>query len=132
MLKPGASTRRAATQICICESWKGQYDSCDEFMKYPILNVTQLNKVFLKSKSENAATAAQKVDETKIDETVADLLVTAFFVAIASHTNSIDTVCFIQIVESNCVWYGVLYDDYSHKIAAGVNFLKSHFLEKEK
>ena len=132
MLKPGASTRRAAIQICICESWKGQYDSCDEFMKYPILNVTQLNKVFFKSKSENATTAAQKVDETKIDEAVADLLVPASFVAIASHTNSIDTVWFIQIVESNCVWYGVLYDDYSHKIAAGVNFLKSHFLEKEK
>ena len=55
-----------------------------------------------------------------------------YFVAIAFDTSSIDTVWFIQIVESNFVGDGVLCDDYSHKIAAGVNFLKGHFLEKEK
>ena len=34
VFKPGASTLRTATKICICESCKGQYDSCDscEFM----------------------------------------------------------------------------------------------------
>ena len=47
-------------------------------------------------------------------------------------TNSTDTVWFIQIVESNCVEDGTLCDYYDHKIAAGVNSLKKHFLEKEK
>ena len=47
-------------------------------------------------------------------------------------TNSIDTVWFIQIVESNCVEDRTLCDDYDHKIAPGVNSLKDHFLEKEK
>ena len=68
----------------------------------------------------------------KIDETVADFLVPGFFVATAADTNSIDTVWFIQIVESNCVEDRVLCDDYGHKIAVGLNFLKGHFLEKEK
>ena len=112
MLKPGASTLRAATQICNFESCKGEYGSCDKFMKYPIPNVTQLNKVFLRSNTENATTVAQEVDET-----VADLLVPGSFVAIAADTNSIDTVWFIQIVESNCVGDGVLHD-YGRKIAA--------------
>ena len=60
MFKPGVSTLRAATQICICESCKGEYGSCDEFMEYPIPNVTQLNKVFLRSITEDATTVAQE------------------------------------------------------------------------
>ena len=66
-------------------------------MEYPISNVTQLNKV-LRSKTENPTTVAQEVDET-----VCDFLLSVFFVTIAADTNSIDTVWFIQIVESNCV-----------------------------
>ena len=58
-------------------------------------------------------------------------MVPGSFVAIAADTNSIDTVWLIQIVESNCVGDRVLCDDYGHKIAAGVNFLKGPFLEKE-
>ena len=113
LFKPGVSTLTAATQISICESCKGEYGLCDEFMEYPIPNVTQLNKMFLRSNTENATTVAQEVDET-----VAGLLVPGSFVSIAANTNSIDTVWFIQIVESNCVGDGVLCDDYSHKIAA--------------
>ena len=45
VFKPGASALRAATQVCICESCKGEYGSCAELMEYPILNVTRLNKV---------------------------------------------------------------------------------------
>ena len=127
MFKPGASALRAATQICICESCKGEYDSCDEFMEYPTPNVTQLNKAFLRSNTENPTTVAQDVDKI-----AADFLVPGSLVAIAADTNSIDTVWFIQIVESNCVEDSMLCDDYGHKIAAGVNFLKDHFLEKEK
>ena len=33
----------------ICESCKGEYGSCDEFIEYPIPSVTHLNKVFLSS-----------------------------------------------------------------------------------
>ena len=51
---------------------------------------------------------------------------TGSFVTIATDINSLDTVSFIQIVESNCVGDGVLHDDYSHKIAAGVNYLNAH------
>ena len=88
VFKLDASTLTAVTQICICESCKGEYCSCDEFIKYPIHNVTQLNKVFLlRSNTENKTTVAQEVDET-----VADLLVPGPFVAIATDTNSIDTV----------------------------------------
>ena len=54
------------------------------------------------------------------------------FIAVAANTNSIDTISFDQIVESSCFGDRVLCDDSCHKIAAGVNFLKSHFLEKEK
>ena len=54
------------------------------------------------------------------------------FIAIAANTNSIDTILFDQIVESSCFGDRVLCDDSCHKIAAGVNFLKNHFLEKEK
>ena len=42
----------------ICESCKGEYFSCDEFMEHLIPNVTQLNKVFLRSNTENATTVA--------------------------------------------------------------------------
>ena len=82
MFKPGASTLKVATQVCICETCKGGYGSCNGFMEYPIPNVTQLNKVFLKS-----TTVAQEVDET-----VTDLLVPRSFVTITADTNSIDTV----------------------------------------
>ena len=111
----------------ICESSKGEYGSCDEFMEYPIPSVTQLNKVLLRSDTEHPTTVAQDVDET-----LPDFLVPGFFVAIAVGTSSIDTVWFIQVVESNCVEYKVLCDDCGHKIAVGVNFPKGHFLEKEK
>ena len=70
------------------------------------------NEMFLRSNTENATTVAQEVDET-----VAGLLVPGSFVSIAADTNSIHTVWFIQIVESNCVGDEVLCDDYSHKIA---------------
>ena len=91
--KPGASTLKVATQVCICETCKGGYGSCDGFMEYPIPNVTQLNKVFLKSNSEKATTVAQEVDET-----VTDLLVPRSFVTITADTNSNDT-----------VWYNLLF-----------------------
>ena len=78
-------------------SCKEECSSYDEFMEYPISNVTQLNNV-LRSKTENPTTVAQEVDET-----VCDFLLSVFFVTIAADTNSIDTVWFIQIVESNCV-----------------------------
>ena len=78
---------KVATQVCICETCKGGYGSCDGFMEYPIPNVTQLNKVFLKSNTEKATTVAQEVDET-----VTDLLVPRSFVTITADTNSIDTV----------------------------------------
>ena len=68
----------------------------------------------------------------KLDEIVADFLVSGFFVAITADTSSIDTCWFIQIVESNFVEDRVFCGDYSHKIAVGVNFPKGHFLEKEK
>ena len=110
----------------ICESCKGQYGSCDEFMEYLIPNVNQLNNVFLRSTTDNPTTAAKEVHET-----VANFLVPGFFVVTAADTNSIDTVWFIQIFENNYVKDRVLCDDYSHKIAVGVNFLKGHFLEKE-
>ena len=110
----------------ICESCKGQYGSCDEFMEYLILNVTQLNNVFLRSKTDNPTTAAKEVHET-----VANFFVPGFFVVIAADTNSTDTVWFIQIFENHYVEDSVLCDDYSHKIAVGVNFLKGHVLEKE-
>ena len=38
--KTGASALRQATQICICESYKGEYGSYNEFMEYPIPNFT--------------------------------------------------------------------------------------------
>ena len=95
-------------------------------MDYLILNVTQLNNVFLRSKTDNPTTAAKEVHET-----VANFLVPGFFVVIAADTNSIDTVWFIQIFENNYVKDRLLCDDYSHKIAVGVNFLKGHILEKE-
>ena len=57
-----------------------------------------------------------------------DFLVPWSFIATAADTNSIDTVWFIQIVESSCIGDRVLYI-FDHKIAAGVNFLKGHFLE---
>ena len=87
MFKPGASTLKVATQVCICETCKGGYGSCDGFMEYPIPNVTQLNKVFLKSNTEKATTVAQEVDEI-----VTDLLVPRSFVTITADTNSNDTV----------------------------------------
>ena len=87
--------------------------------EYSIPNVTQLNKLFLRSKTEIPTTVAQEVDET-----VADFLLPGFFVAIAAGTSSIDIVWFIQIVESNCVKDRVLFDDCSHKISVGVNFLR--------
>ena len=110
----------------ICESCKGQYGSCDEFMEYLIPNVTQLNNVFLRSTTDNPTTAAKEVHET-----VTNFLVPGFFVVTAADTNSIDTVWFIQIFENNYVEDRVLCDDCSHKIAVGVNFLKRHILEKE-
>ena len=95
-------------------------------MEYLIPNVTQLNNVFLRSKTDNPTTAAKEVHET-----VTNFLVPGFFVVSAADTNSIDTVWFIQIFENNYVKDRVLCDDYSHKITVGVNFLKGHFLEKE-
>ena len=80
VFKPGLSTLRAAT----C---KGEYGLCDEFMEYLTANVTQLNKVFLMSNTENITTVTQEVDET-----VADLLVPGSFVGIAADTNSDDTI----------------------------------------
>ena len=71
-----------------------EYGSCDEFMEYPILNVTQLNKAFLRFNSENATIVAQEVDET-----VGDFLVPGSFVAIGADTNSIDTVWFIKLLK---------------------------------
>ena len=62
----------------------------------------------------------------------ADFLAPISFIAITADTNSIDTVWFIEIAESSFVGVRVLFDDHGHKIAAGVNFLKGHFLEKEK
>ena len=77
VFKSGASSLTAATQICICESCKGEYESCHEFMKYTFLNITQLNQAWLlRSNTENATTETQEVDET-----VADLLVPGSFVA---------------------------------------------------
>ena len=61
----------------------------------------------------------------------ADFLVWWSFAAIAADTNSFDTVWFIQIAKSSCVGDRVVCDDYDHKIAAGFNFLRGHFLEKE-
>ena len=104
---------------------KGGYGSFDDFTEYLILNITQLNKVFLRPNTENVTTEAQKVDKT-----VADFLVPRSFAATAADSNSIDIVWFIKIVESNCVEDGVLCNEYGHKIAAGVNFLKDYFLEK--
>ena len=62
----------------------------------------------------------------------AEFLVPGSFIAITADTNSIDTVWFTEIAESSFVGDKVLCDDHCHKIAAGVNFLKDHFLEKEK
>ena len=62
----------------------------------------------------------------------ADFLVPGSFIAITADTNSIDTVWFIEIAESSFVGDRELRDDHGHKFAAGVNFLKGHFLEKEK
>ena len=87
-------------------------------MEYPTPNVTQLNKVFLRSNTENTTTVTQEVAET-----VADFLAPRSFAAIAIDTNSINMIWFIQIVESNCVGDGVLCDHFGHKIAARVNFV---------
>ena len=96
-------------------------------MKYLIPNVAKLNKLFLRSNTGKVTTVAQEGDEIFVD-----VLVTESFVAIAPDTNSIDTALFIRPFESSCVGGGVLRHDYSHKIAAGVNSLKGHSLEKEK
>ena len=76
-------------------------------MEYPTPNVTQLNKAFLRSNTENPTAVAQDVDKI-----AADFLVPGSLVAIAADTNSIDTVWFIQIVESNSVEDSMLCDDY--------------------
>ena len=81
----------------ICEWCKEEYSSYDEFMKYPIPNATHLKRVLI-SKTENPTIVAQEVDETAVD-----FLLPGIFVAITSDTNSIDTVWFIQIAESNFV-----------------------------
>ena len=81
--------------------------------------------MFLRPNTENVTTEAQEVDKT-----VVHFLVPRSFAATAADSNSIDTVWFIKIAESNCVEDGVLWNEYGHKIAAGVNFLKDYFLEK--
>ena len=74
VFKPGASTLSVVTQICICESCKGEDGSYVEFMEYPICNTTQLNNIFLRPNTKNATTVTQEVDET-----VADFLVNRIF-----------------------------------------------------
>ena len=74
VLKPGASTLSAVTQICICKSCKGEDGSYVEFMEYPLCNTTQLNNIFLRPNTKNATTVTQEVDET-----VADFLVNRIF-----------------------------------------------------
>ena len=62
--------------------------------EYSIPNVTQFNKLFLRSKTEIPTTVAQEVDET-----VADFLLPGFFVAIAADTSSIDIVWLFKLLK---------------------------------
>ena len=71
----------------ICESCKEEYSSYDEFMEYPIPNVTHLKRVLI-SKTENPTIVAQEVDETSVD-----FLLPGIFVAITSDTNEDRVLC---------------------------------------
>ena len=83
------------------------------------ISLPMLNKVFLRSKTENPTTVLNLHPK----------LLLIFCTRVFCY---IDTVWFIQIVESNCGEDRVLCDDYGHKIVVGVIFLKGHFLKKEK
>ena len=78
----------------------------------------------LRSNTENPTTVTQEVDEI-----VADFLEYARIFCCHCSWYQFH---WYSLVYSNCWVLWVLCDDYGHKIAAGVNFLKGHFLEKEK
>ena len=77
LFKPGALALTAVTQILfVCQA----KESMTHVMSlYPIPNVTQLNKMFLRSNTENTTTVAEEVGEN-----VADFPVPGSFVAIAA------------------------------------------------
>ena len=129
VFSPGKDCFKASKRICICDKCKDQFGSCEQFAEYS-LNVNQLNRIHLRSSNADVSMEEPTADEEDGESNIIDFLPENSFVAVAAGNNSIDTVWFVKIIDSDCLSDGSCVDDYGNAIGQGVTYLKGHFLEK--
>ena len=70
------------------------------------------------------------VAEEEEDCFAEEFVIPESIVAVAAAQNSLDTVWFIKVTETECFSAELVTDDYKHVIPLGRSYLKGHFLER--
>ena len=124
VFQPNAKEFKAAPHLCICEKCKKQYGLCELFQSFPLV-VHQMNNTCLRS----ADTTEPVLEQQNDDNIVLEFMVPESVVGVAADKKSIDTIWFIVVKETICVLETDSTDSYGHKVHAGMQFNKGHFLE---
>ena len=120
---PGVTNFKAANCYCICPKCKMEFGSCSLFDEYQ-LNVETIHPAVVRS--EKLGPVAEEEEDCLAEEFV----IPESIVAVAVAQNSLDTVWFIKVTETECFSAELVTDDCKHVIPLGRSYLKGHFLER--
>ena len=125
IFKPEAKVFKAASRLCLCESYQIDYGSCS-CLRSQVVYPASLRSGILPPIQHN--NILEEIDDNNMAEV---FIVPDTVVAVAAAPESVDTIWLIHVNTTNCISFKEEnVDDYQHVIPPGINFNNGNYYER--